>query len=315
MISKPLITIRRLAFLTVGFAYALTVLGAVVRITNSGMGCGDDWPLCNGRIVPTLDNPEVIIEWAHRLSVLGLSLFVIALAAVTYLRRHEPKVLGPGGVLRPVLLAVLIFIVQVMLGAVTVWLELRATAVVLHLGAALALLAVLMVVGLRAGESSSEVETPNARWKGAGLAALALGGAALLAGGLTANLGAGPSCLGFPLCSGQVWPASAAGSLPHIHWTHRLVAYALLLHVLGLAFVARRRGAPQSVKNAIWIALIAVTAQVTVAAVMVLSHLPQAWRTAHAALGAALWIALVYLTWTCTRRSRAVMVREPEASS
>jgi heme A synthase len=49
-------TLKTLAFTSAGFAFALIVLGALVRITGSGMGCGDDWPLCNGRLIPALDD-------------------------------------------------------------------------------------------------------------------------------------------------------------------------------------------------------------------------------------------------------------------
>lgn len=60
--------------------YLLIVLGGVVRITGSGMGCGDDWPLCNGRLIPPMDLPT-LIEYGHRLAAAGVGLLVAALAA------------------------------------------------------------------------------------------------------------------------------------------------------------------------------------------------------------------------------------------
>jgi heme A synthase len=44
---------RRLAWTAAGCTYLLIILGAVVRITGSGMGCGEHWPLCNGRLLPS----------------------------------------------------------------------------------------------------------------------------------------------------------------------------------------------------------------------------------------------------------------------
>ena len=41
--------------------------GALVTKTESGMGCGRSWPLCNGQFMPTEITPELIIELAHRL--------------------------------------------------------------------------------------------------------------------------------------------------------------------------------------------------------------------------------------------------------
>ena len=54
--------IRRLAYLALVLAYAQIVFGAIVRITDSGMGCGDHWPKCNGLWFPPLDNTELVIE-------------------------------------------------------------------------------------------------------------------------------------------------------------------------------------------------------------------------------------------------------------
>src|SRR5882762_9739548 len=41
-----------LAWIAAACVYVLIVLGFVVRITGSGLGCGNHWPLCNGRLFP-----------------------------------------------------------------------------------------------------------------------------------------------------------------------------------------------------------------------------------------------------------------------
>src|SRR5260221_14035201 len=56
-----------LAWTAAAATYLLIVLGAVVRITGSGLGCGDHWPLCNGHLFPPLDDIGTVIEWSHRL--------------------------------------------------------------------------------------------------------------------------------------------------------------------------------------------------------------------------------------------------------
>jgi heme A synthase len=295
-------TLRYLAFSTVALAYALIVLGAFVRITGSGMGCGDDWPLCNGRIIPPLDDPATLIEYGHRLVAAALSVMVIAVGALAYVARNKPGASGPGGTLRPALLAVGLLIVQVMLGAVTVWLELPPTAVMLHLGAALALLAAVMITGLRTGTTQHR-EPRSARVTGRWpiLGAAALGGAVILMGGATANLGAGPACLGFPLCSGALWPPATESGLSHIHWTHRLLAYGLWVHLLALALHLRATRAPVRLRTVTWANIGIASLQLGVAAVMVIDLLPPIWRGLHAAVGTALWVALVYLAWLVHR--------------
>src|SRR2546423_5960595 len=70
----------RLAWLAATCTYLLIILGAIVRITGSGLGCGEHWPLCNGRLLPPLDVPT-LIEYGHRLAAAAVSGLGAALAA------------------------------------------------------------------------------------------------------------------------------------------------------------------------------------------------------------------------------------------
>lgn len=306
MSLSPMHATRILAFLTTGATYALIVLGAVVRITGSGMGCGDDWPMCNGRLIPSLSDLPTLIEWTHRLAALVVSALVLSLAAWALLRRSEPGMSGPGGPLRPALLAVALLAAQIMLGAVTVWLELPPSTVTLHLGTAMALLAAVLVSGLRAGgalvsrpeQARPTSDSVNATVRSA-IAAASLGAFAILLGGITASAGAGPACQGFPLCSGQWWPAGESG-LPALHWVHRIAAYGLLAFLVIVA-AGPGRTAPVPVRRLMWLAIGLVLAQIAVAATMVLLALPTSWRALHAAVGTAVWAGLVWWVWTARR--------------
>src|SRR5438270_6110757 len=189
----------RLAWLAATCTYLLIILGAIVRITGSGLGCGEHWPLCNGRLLPPLDLPT-LIEYGHRLAAAAVSILAGALAAYAWwLRRHRPP---PSTALhRPgagAYVALGLLIAQVLLGAVTVKLHLPPWTVILHLGTAMLLLATLLVVARG---------VPLARPSRAGLGALALGFVTVLFGALTANLGAASACIGFPLCNGELVPA------------------------------------------------------------------------------------------------------------
>src|SRR6476469_8572879 len=138
-------TIHRLASTGVVLASCLIVLGGVVRITGSGMGCGDHWPRCDGQWFPPLDLPT-LIEIGHRWVAALVSLVVLAVAIVAWRRhRDEPSLRTPA------LLALVLLVVQVLLGAVTVKLALPPWVIITHLANAMALLAVLMTVALRAG--------------------------------------------------------------------------------------------------------------------------------------------------------------------
>src|SRR5438132_8385281 len=81
---------RRVAFLTVLFAYLQIALGGVVRVTGSGLGC-PDWPLCNGRPYPAAD-VHSIIEYSHRTvgAVTGILLIATVVLAWTVFRPQRP---------------------------------------------------------------------------------------------------------------------------------------------------------------------------------------------------------------------------------
>lgn len=49
--------------------YTLLVIlwGAWVRISHSGDGCGDHWPLCGGEFIPDFTHKKTWIEYSHRM--------------------------------------------------------------------------------------------------------------------------------------------------------------------------------------------------------------------------------------------------------
>jgi heme A synthase len=289
---------RRLAWFCAALTYALIVLGAWVRITDSGMGCGDHWPLCNGHLFPPLDDYATLIEWSHRLVVTLVAMPIAALAGYAwYLRRRStPGAERPG---MAAYLALGLVGLAAMLGRATVILELPPWTVILHFGTAMALLATLIAAARgRVGGAPSPFVI--------GLTLLAA--ITLLLGALTANLGAAGACTGFPLCNGQIIPDG--GSLQHIHWIHRLFAYALAAwSVIWAVRVRWREG------SLIVVALMAL--QVMVAAVMVLVGFPRSLQAAHVAVGAALWavIALVFLRNVRSDSVESLFRREESAGA
>jgi heme a synthase len=263
----------RLAWTAATFTYLLIILGAIVRITGSGLGCGDDWPLCHGRLLPPLE-VAALIEFAHRQAVVLVTVFVMALAIYAW---HLRRVQGNTAPSRAAYVALALLGVQVALGAVIVKLALPPLRVVLHLAIAMLILAALLVA------ARGHRLTPSSRPGLVGTIALVLAFVTVLFGALTANLGAASACLGFPLCNGQLAPTG--NYLQHIHWAHRLLAYTLFAYVVWWAVRSQRRGA--------WYVVGLVTLQVAVAAAMVLLALPQPLQAAHVAVGAAVWAGLV----------------------
>jgi len=254
-----------LAWTAAACAYLLIVLGAVVRITGSGMGCGDHWPLCNGHLFPSLHDIPTVIEWSHRLFAALVSVLVLALAALAW---RGAGSLEPGARAAAYTAAVLL-VIQVLLGAVTVKTGLTPVLVILHLATAMLLLGSLI-----AAAHAPWILTPSS-WIPIGLTFITV-----LFGALTANLGAIASCGGFPLCNGQLIPT--AGPLAWVHWTHRLLAYTLAGYLVWWVM--------RSVDRRAWGGLLAIVVlQIAIAATMIQLGFPGALQAAHAAVGAGVW--------------------------
>lgn len=283
--------VRRLAYLALFLGYAQVVFGAVVRITGSGMGCGDHWPDCFGSLTPASRAPGLLIEISHRYGAVALSLAVLALIVAAFLSRKASGVGGPGGVLRPAVLAGVLVLAAAIFGAITVKLELHSLIVVTHLAIAMVLLAVLVVALVRAGGFGARklpVDRAPRTFRAARIA-VALTFTALVLGALTANVPGAPiACQGFPWCRVIEGSSTPVG----IHVTHRVVAFLLLGHLIGMAVGSRKRGDPRVIQMAVMTALGLVILQVLVAAGMVEMRLPAMLRSVHQAIGTALWISV-----------------------
>lgn len=300
--------LRRVSYGVLAFAFLHVVFGAIVRISGSGMGCGDHWPKCfdaaTGQLYwfPPFSRPELIIEVMHRYLAAGLSTAVAALVALAVFRRHEPGVGGRGGALRAALLAVGFVLLAAVFGAVTVRFVNAPWATVTHKAIAASLLAALAATAVRAGgfgaagapdAVSSPGKTRRAAYAAAGLAITAV-----LLGGLTAKIeGAAVACRGFPLCG----DGSLGGGAQHVQLTHRTVAYLLALHLLGLAVAVTRRRERGPVATAARAAAGVVLVQVALGAAMVLGTFAPALRSLHQATGVTLWLVTFVMAYLARR--------------
>lgn len=293
-------TVRRLSIAAVVITYLHLVFGGIVRISGSGMGCGESWPRCNGAWLPTLTNPLVAIELTHRLLASLVILSIAALTVAAYRHRAESGIGGPDGVLRASATALALVIAVALLGMVTVKLGNRPVATVAHWTLALALLAVLLATAVRAGAlggASARTDGGSARAARSLGAGAAMAFLAVVLGGLVAKFpDAAVACTGFPLCGGT--PAGTAPGAAHLQMTHRIVAYLLFFHVLGIGTaVGRRAGEARVVKRAVRGAVLLVLVQVALGAAMVFAALPPVLRSLHQAVGIAVWIALFLATY------------------
>ncbi len=300
--------LRRLGLATLVLAFTQIVFGAIVRISGSGMGCGDDWPKCLGYWIPPLERTDLIIEVTHRWIALALSLCVLALLIMTWQRRARPAVGGRGGLLRPAAIAAALVLLAAVVGAVIVKLELHALVVVAHLAIAMTLLATLVTFVIRAGGLGAASIVPgsgSAKTARGAMAAAGLAFGILVLGALTANVeGAAQACQGFPHCRGGM----ASGSGAHIQLTHRVLAFLLFFHLVGFTIAVGKRREADSVVGATRAVLGLVVLQIIIAAVLVERFLPPTIQSLHQAVGTLVWISIVALALLARRAARPLSV-------
>jgi len=285
---------RVLSVATAVVTYALVVLGGVVRVSGSGLGC-PDWPLCHGRLLPPLDL-HAIIEYSHRSTASLTSALVVVTAAVAWLlwRKRRDLVI-------PATVALGLLIVQVVLGAITVRLELPPMIVLAHLATAMALLGAVCVTAVAAlvPAPAGAVDRVARR-----RILLAAGGTYLLiiSGSLVVGSGASGTCDAWPLCGGGF--SFAFDGLPAIQLLHRGIAAVIgLLIVLSLVSVLARHRRQPAVRATVALTLAALAFQVAVGAAVVTLRLPAALRGLHLALASAVWAGMVILAVIVSRLS------------
>ena len=312
--TAPATGFRRLLALTLVATFVLVIVGGVVRLSDSGLGCGpagsgfNGWPLCKGDLVPGLEL-NAIIEYSHRAlaSVVGVLMIALAVVAVRRLRRSHPTVV------RASLACVGLVVAQGLLGAATVELNLDAALVAAHLGLAMILLGLLLYM--------ARSTRPPAGGEGAGpaggarslrlLAASATAAVLLtiVAGGYVAGTekygrtdqvvgtGAHYACGNdFPACNGSFMPFGQT-TMADIHLTHRAFMYlaSALVVALAVATLRRRRGTREAAQAVRAVGLL--TLQVLLGALNVwIPELTEALILAHLTVATMLWMSLTALT-------------------
>ncbi|RIK35500.1 MAG: cytochrome oxidase assembly protein [Chloroflexi bacterium] len=81
---------RNFAWGVLAYTVFVILIGAFVRATGSGAGCGSHWPLCNGEVVPLSPSLEELVEYTHRLTS-GLALLAVLALFVWAWRAYPPR--------------------------------------------------------------------------------------------------------------------------------------------------------------------------------------------------------------------------------
>jgi len=214
----------------------ILIMGALVTKTESGRGCGDDWPLCNGKFVPAY-TIESIIEYSHRFvtGIVGMILLVTLILVLRYSTRKDAKWF--------VSLAMVFTVLQAILGAMAVMWPQSSATLALHFGISLVAFALTLLLALvytRFGSMLSETKqslSPGIKWAIWIITIYCYG--VVYLGAFVRHTNSAGGCIGWPLCNGQVIPELSGATL--IVFIHRLGAVLMLLLLLWFYFTVKKQ--------------------------------------------------------------------------
>jgi heme A synthase len=291
---------RRLVLATAIATFVLIIVGGVVRVSDSGLGCGPagsgfhGWPFCNGDVVPGLSLHSVV-EYTHRVVAGIVSIMIVSIVVLAW-RRHREYLMPAVGLL-------VLVLAQAALGGATVEGNLEEAYVAAHL-----LLAMLLLGGLiwlYRTVSGAPVTDGGPRIRPLAVAASVAVLCTIVAGGYmagTQNYGRADYQLGdgahhacgkeFPTCNGEFMPFGKA-RLVDIHLTHRAFMYLAAILVISLVVVAIRRGVAT---RWAWGLAALLAVQILVGALNVWLDEYELLIVLHLALGTLLWATTLGLT-------------------
>lgn len=133
----------RLAAITAAVIYAQILIGAVMRHLGAGLAI-PDFPLSFGRLVPPFSSIYVDVNFAHRCGALVVTVFVISVVARVIFHRKEPDLR------RPAIGLIMLLVLQITLGALTIWSGRAVIPTTAHVAIGAALLATCVTLAIRA---------------------------------------------------------------------------------------------------------------------------------------------------------------------
>jgi cytochrome c oxidase assembly protein subunit 15 len=285
--QRSLRGVQAWAWATLSFFVIVVLEGAVVRATSSGAGCGKNWPLCNGQVLPHHPQLATIIEFTHR-SLTGISTVMFtALIAWTFYatpRKHPARLAS--------IVAGILLLIEGALGAVLVlggYVEKNASNARvfvqgIHFTNTMLLLAAATVVPVLLGKQRTTATGLKAPMLTALLATLATGATGSVAA-LADTLFPSPS---FAAAMAADFAASSP-LLIRMRWMHPATALVAAACTVWLIIGFRRRGMSMAA-----LSLTAnLAAQIVIGCLDVLLLAPTTLQVVHLFSADIFWISLV----------------------
>ncbi|MCK6259082.1 heme A synthase [Fictibacillus sp. KIGAM418] len=284
---------KGMAVFTSVIMFLLMIAGTLVTDTDSGMGCGSDWPLCNGKFIPEY-TVATMIEYTHRL-ITGFAGIVVIIFSIWAWRRYR----GIREVKGLAILGISFIIVESIIGAAAVLWPQSAEVLAMHFGfSLLAFTGVVLLSVFVVQKDKSHLLVKSAvskRFKWFSWIVVAYAYLDIYSGAYLRHVKASLACTDFPGCyPGNFLPLSG---LPGIHYLHRMAAVVLFCLVLGLFIYSFRHlhGNRPDLYYASLIAFILTLLQGVSGVLVVLTRLNIFATLSHSALITLLFAVLFYL--------------------
>jgi len=282
--------------------------GALVTKTESGLGCGRNWPDCNGNLIPKEITAEVLIEFSHRAVTLAVSVLILALAIWSWRRIghvRETKFLA--------ITSVFFLVLQALIGAAQVLWGQGDFILALHFGISLISFAAVFLLTLLVFEvdkkfaSSKIVIDKKLRWHTIGVTLYSY--VVIYTGALVRHTESSLICRDWPLCRNDEF-ALPSNMYEWVQMGHRAAAALIFIWLLYIMIYAIKNYKSQKVIYYGWIiAFTLVALQATTGMLSVLTRLNLYVALFHSLFITLLFGLLCYMILLVSR-SRANYTRD-----
>jgi heme a synthase len=293
-------TLKWLAVATTIGMILVLLGGALVTKTESGMGCGRSWPLCNGEFMPTEITPELIIELAHRLVSGGVGILVLILSIWTWKdigHIRETKFLS--------LLSLFFLVLQGLVGAAAVKWGQSDFVLALHFGISLISFAAVLLLTLLIFEIDKKFEAEKLiidKRMGFHIISISIYSYIVIyTGALVRHTKSSLVCRDWPLCINES-PALPSNLYEWVQMGHRTAAGIIFIWIGYVAYLAIKKYRHQKVVYWGWIfAFTLVSLQVISGALIIFTQLNLYIALLHALFITCLFGVLSYLLLLLSR--------------
>ncbi|MFJ7638730.1 COX15/CtaA family protein [Peribacillus sp. NPDC097264] len=303
-------SLKWFAVLTTIVMLFILIGGALVTKTDSGMGCGRSWPLCNGQLIPEKITFALVIELSHRV-VSGVGGFMVLLLSVMSWRKI-------GHIREARFLSILSFgflVLQGLIGAAAVLWSQSDFVLALHFGISLISFASVFLLTLLIFEVDKKFEADKLivdkrmGFHITGILIFCL--LVVYTGALVRHTESSLICKDWPLCgNGTFLPTN---TYEWIQMGHRAIAGMIFLWVSYATFLAHKHYKHQRVIYGGWnAAFILVFLQVTAGAFIIFSKQNLYIALAHALFIACFFGVMSYLLLLTTRSKKNALLIEKE---